>query len=175
MFKSHFYRLTACVALSLTSALVQAHPSTFNACSGPDDPEPCIVTAAAPDLSRLPAAGPAAWVDGDRIVISWVGKADTVRVMGTLSGLVKPMPIVAGGLHQLVIRFKQAQQVHVQLVLLVAKDGKNEAVRLPDVLVGPAAAPAVRDSGVAARTIVFKGSTIPVHVWLPRITADRPD
>lgn len=167
MLKSLLCSLTAAAALSMISALAQAHPGIVNTCSGPDDPDPCIVKSPAPDLSRLPVAGPAAWVAGNRLVLSWVGPADTVRVTGSASGLLNPIPLVTDNVHQLVIQFKQADQVHMMVNFLVTKDGKNESGRLPGDLAGSAAAPAIQDSRVAPRTVVFSGSSIQAHVWLP--------
>jgi enterochelin esterase-like enzyme len=152
-------------ALAITPA--QAHPSFINPCSGPDDPEPCIVETAAPDLARLPAAGAAAWVAGERMVISWVGKADSVNIAGSISQLRAAMPVVADNVRQLVIQFKQAQQVNASLSLRVSKDGKSENVRLSPGLIGPAAAAPAPDSHTAARVLTLGDSSLPVNVWLP--------
>lgn len=164
---SSLFTLPIVLAGALTSALAQAHPSTFNPCSGPDDPEPCLVQPAAPDLSRLPAAGAAAWVAGERMVISWVGKADSVNIAGSISQVRSPMPLVADNVRQLIIQFKQAQQVNAAISLRISKDGNIENVRLSHGLLGPAATAPVPGGGAASRVMTFGDANLPVNIWLP--------
>ncbi|MGV7206363.1 alpha/beta hydrolase [Oxalobacteraceae bacterium A2-2] len=158
--------IAATITLSLACVAAQAHPSVFNACTGPDDPDPCLLTTAPPERAKLPTAGGAASFDGDRMVISWVGKADEVRISGQITGLVKPMPLVAEDVRQLVIQFPQAQQTRLRLVFSVKAEGKMQRPVLLEAA-APGAPAILPESAVAPEPIRFDGSKIEARAWLP--------
>ncbi len=136
------------------------------ACSGPDDPLPCVIKGGEADRSQLPAAGGAAWVSGNRLVISWVGDADEVRLAGGIS-FREPMPRLAPGLFQLVIQYPKAQQTRTRLRFEVTKDGKADWVPTLTELVGPEAIAILRDGDIKHQTISFGPDLPEANVWLP--------
>ncbi|NYE60916.1 enterochelin esterase-like enzyme [Duganella sp. 1224] len=159
------------VAVTLLSLATLASPAwaqskRIRACTAPDDPAPCMIEGAAPDRSQLPAAGPAAWISGDRLVLSWVGKAEDVW-LGSGIALDGSLTRVTPDLFQTVIRYPKAQQtrVHVLFATKKEKDGASEFSK-PIELVGPQAF-AVPQGDSQPETMTF-GPTLPqARVWLP--------
>lgn len=161
----HAAVIAALVLLATLAAPSWANSRMMIACAGPDDPAPCLIQGP-PDRSRLPAAGPAAWVDGNRLVLSWAGEADEVRVTGNIQ-FSKPMPRVAPDLFQYVVQYPQAQQTRVQLRFAVKKDGKTEVTAQPTELVGPDAFAILGDGDIEHETVIFGASLPKANVWLP--------
>lgn len=158
---------TALLALlAMLASPAKADARRITPCAGPADPWPCLVEGGEPDRSRLPAAGPAAWVSGDRLVIAWVGEADEVRVTGNVQFLA-PMPRVAPGLFQYVVRYPKARQTRVQLRFAVKRGDRTQATERPTELVGPDAFAILRDGDVEEQTISFGPSLPGVRIWLP--------
>lgn len=143
-----------------------AKPGNIVACTGPADPAPCLLEEGEPDRSRLPTAGPAAWVSGDRLVISWVGEADQVAVEGSI--LVEgAMPRVAPGLFQHVIRYPRAQETRAQLRFAVERGGRTEHTRQAVVLAGPKAFVVPPYGDIEEQAIGFGAGQPQARVWLP--------
>lgn len=152
--------------LALPPAPAWANPGSIVACTGPADPAPCLLEGDELDRSRLPAAGPAAWVSDNRLVISWVGEADEVRLTGNIS-LRRPMPKVAPGLYQVVIRYPKAQQTRVQLRFAVKRGGHVDQLRQAAELIGPQAFAIPEDGGSKLETVAFDHDSPKARVWLP--------
>lgn len=152
--------------LAMLAAPAKADARRMTPCTGPDDPRPCLVEGGEPDRSRLPEAGPAAWVSGDRLVISWVGEADEVRVAGNVQ-FARPMPRVAPGLFQYVVRYPKAQQTRTQLRFAVKRGGTTEVTRQPTDLVGPDAFALLPGADGQGAPVSFGPSLPKAHVWLP--------
>lgn len=158
-------RVAVIAVLLALSAPAGADARMIIACTGPDDPAPCLIQDQ-PDRSRLPAAGPAAWVDGNRLVLSWVGAADEVRLAGNIQ-FTKPMPRVAPDLFQYVVQYPRARQTRVQVRFAVKKNGKTEVAPEPASVVGPEAFAILSDGDIRHETMAF-GDTLPqANIWLP--------
>lgn len=159
--------LTAWTALlAALAAPARADMRRITPCSGAADARPCLIEGAQADRVRLPAAGPAAWVDGDRLVIAWVGEADQVRVTGNMV-FAQPMPRVAPNLFQFVVRYPKARQTRTQLRFAITRAGKTESFDQASDLVGPDAYAIMGFGDIKEETIDF-GSALPqVQVWLP--------
>jgi enterochelin esterase-like enzyme len=152
--------------LVLIAAPAHADSKSMTACTGPADPEACLIEGDAPDRSRLPAAGPAAWVSDNRLVISWVGEADKVLVAGNIP-FARPMPRVAPGLFQAIIQYAKSQQTRVQLRFSVTRDGKTDITPQATELVGPNAFAILSDGDIKEQAISFGQSLPAARVWLP--------
>ncbi|KQQ88948.1 esterase family protein [Massilia sp. Leaf139] len=151
---------------AMLAAPALADSRSFLPCTGPRDPLPCLLEGAEPDRSRLPAAGPAAWVSGDRLVISWVGEADEVRVVGNIQ-FPGPLPQVAPGLFQAVLQYPQAQRTRIQLRFAVTRSGDTEVTKTPTELAGLEAFALLRDGDIAPRMQDFGAGLPRARVWLP--------
>jgi enterochelin esterase-like enzyme len=156
----------ALATLATLAAPVRAESrSVFVACAVPADSAPCLIQGGEPDRSRLPTTGAAAWVSDNRLVISWMGDADEVRVTGNIQSL-RPMPRVAPGLYQYVIQYPNAQNMRVHLQFSVKRDGKTDMQQSIE-LVGPKAFEILRDGDIKDQTISFDKSMPEARVWLP--------
>lgn len=153
-------------ALAMLAAPAHADSRSILACAGPADPAPCLIEGGEPDRAHLPITGPAARVSGNRLVISWVGEADEVRVAGNLQ-LLRPMPLVAPGLYQYVVQYPRAQQVRVQLRFAVKRAGNMEMSEPPTELAGTHAFAMLHDGDIQAQTITFDKGLPQARVWLP--------
>lgn len=156
--------LGALSLLVLPPAAAWAKPSQILPCTGPADPAPCLVEGGAPDRSHLPAAGPAAWVSENRLVISWVGEADEVRMTGSIH-LRPPMPSVAPGLRQFVVQYPKARQTRASLNFAVKHGAATIRQRVD--LVGPAAFTLPGTAAQQVQTIDFGADAPEARVWLP--------
>ncbi|MRX11175.1 hypothetical protein GJ697_25450 [Pseudoduganella sp. FT25W] len=158
--------VAALLLLSTMTTPTWAASKKIAACTGPDDRSACLIEGEAPDRSQLPAAGPAAWISGDRLVISWVGEADEVHMAGNMQ-LAESMPRVAPGLFQYMVRYPKAQQARVQLRFVVEKNGDSEMTPKMTELVGPEAFAILSNGDIKEETMVFSPQQPEVHVWLP--------
>lgn len=159
-------RLCIAVIAVLTTVPAEASPRKIVACTGPADPAPCLVEGAEPDHSRLPATGPTAWISGNRLVISWVGEADEVRIAGQIS-IRDPIPRVAPRLYQQIVQYPKAQQTRVQLSFSVKRGDDIQYISHEDGLVGPMAFPVLSGGDLDPPTIVFGKDLPKARVWLP--------
>lgn len=158
-------RVAAITVLLALAAPSWADSRKMTACSGPDDPAPCLIEGEV-DRSQLPKAGPAAWISGNRLVLSWVGEADEVRTAGNIQ-FSQPMPRVAPNLFQYVVQYTKAQQARVQLRFAVKKSGQTEVTPKPTELVGPEAFAILRDGDIKHEAVYFGESLPKANVWLP--------
>ena len=158
-------RVAAITVLLALAAPSWADSRKMKACSGPDDPAPCLIEGEV-DRSQLPEAGPAAGISGNRLVLSWVGEADEVRTAGNIQ-FSQPMPRVAPNLFQYVVQYPKAQQARVQLRFAVKKAGKTEVTPKPTELVGPEAFAILRDGDIKHEAVYFGESLPKANVWLP--------
>lgn len=152
-------------ACLLTAGVAAGAAPSYPDCAGPEDPGPCFVKQAEPDESRLPTDGPAAWISGNRLVVTWVGKADSVRLSGGQLG--EPLVKFGNGIHQTVIQSALAPQLRNHMSFLVTVDGKT--TRDPHVIevAGPAAAGPLIVSHRSSLTMSFEGTALKANVWLP--------
>jgi enterochelin esterase-like enzyme len=159
-------RTAGLALLALLASPVHAQTKKIVACTGPADPAPCLVEGAEADRSRLPAAGPAAWVSGNRLVMSWVGEADEARVTGSII-LPEALKKVAPDLHQAVVQYPRAQEARVQLRYAVTRGGKTEYINDPPLLAGPDARPMPTRGEINEVPIDFGKDLPKARVWLP--------
>jgi enterochelin esterase-like enzyme len=159
-------RIAGLGALFALSGVAAAGDGAFPDCSGGTDPGPCYVKQGLPDRSRLPAAGPAAWIDGNRLVISWVGKAETVRLSGSVL-MHTPLTSYENDIHQTVIQSAEVPRLRTGLNFVVTHNGKAERVPQRIEVAGPAAAPASLPAPSDPLSMSFEGTALQARVWLP--------
>lgn len=163
----HAVARTAGLALiGLLSLPVHAQTKKIAACTGPRDPAPCVLESAEPDRAQLPAAGPAARVSADRLVISWVGEAAEVTLTGSIT-LRQPLRKVAPGLHQIVLQYPRAQETRTQLRFAVKRGEETEYINEATALVGPRALPVPSANGSSNDTMDFGHDLPKARIWLP--------
>lgn len=154
----------ACACLATAVGAAGAAP-TYPDCKGPEDTGPCFAKQAEPDRSHLPADGPAAWIDGNRLVVSWAGKADSVRLSGGQLG--EPLFKFDNGIHQTVIQSALVPQLRDSMSFLVNVDGKTTRDPHRIEVAGPAAGPPLLISHRPSLAMSFEGTALKAYVWLP--------
>ena len=161
-FRTGVVALFCFMALGIARA---ADLATIGPCVALADAGPCLVAQTQPWGGRMPAAGASALVDADKIVISWVGEAKSVRITGEISQL-SDMPVVAPGVWQLVIQYRQAAALRLGLSMMVTTaEGKPSMARVE--VAGPAAAPPGPSMGAPQHVIAFEPEDLSARVWLP--------
>jgi len=159
-------RTAGLALLALLALPAHAQTKKLLACAGPGDPMPCLLEGAEPDRSRLPAAGPAAWVNGNKLVLSWVGEADEVQVTGSMI-LPRPLKKVAPDLHQIVLQYPRAQDTRAQLRYAITRAGKTDYINNGVEIAGPRAFPMPQRGKINEVPMDFGKEAPKVTVWLP--------